>query len=137
VRDIQATIDAIRADPSCTGKVGAVGFCLGGMMAFLTATRTDIDGAVSYYGVGLDSRVAEVEKLANALMLHMAEEDEFVPKPAQAVIVSALKDNPKIEIHTYPGRNHAFARPGGAHYDAADTKLAHGRTLAFFQKTLG
>jgi carboxymethylenebutenolidase len=65
--------------------------------------------------VGIESRVAEAEKLANPLLMHIAEEDEFVPKAAQQVILSALKDHPQIEIHTYPGRNLAFARVGGAH----------------------
>jgi carboxymethylenebutenolidase len=137
VEDIAATIDQIRADPGCSGKVGAVGFCLGGLLAFLTATRTDADASVSYYGVGIESRVAEVEKLANPLLMHIAEEDQFVPKAAQEVILKALKDHPQIEIHTYPGRDHAFARAGGEHYDEADAKLAGGRTLTFFRKNLG
>ncbi len=135
--DIAATIDAIRVDPGCSGKVGAVGFCLGGLLAFLTATRTDVDAAVSYYGVSLEKYVAEAEKLARPLLLHIAEEDGFVPKEAQALILKALKDHPQIEIHTYAGRNHAFARPGGEHYDAADAKLAGGRSLTFFNKNLG
>src|ERR1700760_2066381 len=63
VKDIAATIDHIRQDPACNGKVGAVGFCLGGLLAYLTATRTDVDAAIAYYGVGIDARVAEAEKL--------------------------------------------------------------------------
>jgi carboxymethylenebutenolidase len=137
VKDIQATITAIRADAGCTGKVGAVGFCLGGLLAFLTATRTDIDAAVSYYGVGIETRTPEAEKLAEPLLLHIAEEDQFVPKEAQAAILRDLKNHPQIEIHTYPGRDHAFAREGGEHYDAHDARLAGGRTLQFFQRTLG
>lgn len=137
VKDIAATIADVRKDPGCNGKVGAVGFCLGGLLAFLTATRTDADAAVSYYGVGIEGRVAEAEKLARPLLLHIAEEDQFVPKEAQKVILQALKDHPNIEIHTYPGRDHAFARVGGEHYDEADAKLAGGRTLAFFKKAIG
>jgi len=136
VDDIAATIDQIRKDAGCNGKVGAVGYCLGGQLAFLTATRTDADGCVSYYGVGLENRVAEAEKLTHPLLMHMAEEDQFVPKPAQAVILAALKDHPQIEVHTYPGCDHAFAREGGEHYDEAAAKLANGRTLQFFQRTL-
>lgn len=137
VKDIQATIRTIRANPACNGKVGAVGFCLGGALAYLTATRTDVDAAASYYGVGLEGRVAEAEKLTRPLLLHVAEEDQFVPKEAQAIILQALKDHPNIEIHTYPGRDHAFAREGGEHYHEADAKLAGGRTLQFFQRTIG
>lgn len=137
VEDIAAVIKYIRAEPSCTGKVGSVGFCLGGKLAFLTAARTDCDASVSYYGVGIESLTGEADKITRPLMLHIAEEDQFVPKPAQAIILQNLKNHPLITIHTYAGRDHAFARPGGEHYDEADAKLAGGRTLTFFQANLG
>ncbi|UTP39659.1 dienelactone hydrolase family protein [Phenylobacterium sp. LH3H17] len=137
MKDIAATIDQVRAMAEVNGKVGAVGFCLGGLLAFLTAARTDSDASVSYYGVGIEGRLAEAEKLANPLLMHIAEEDQFVPKEAQALILTTLKNHPQIQIHTYPGRDHAFARVGGEHYNEADAKSAGGRTLAFFQQHLG
>jgi carboxymethylenebutenolidase len=137
VEDIGRTTDYVRGHERCTGKVGAVGFCLGGLLAFLTAVRTSADAAVSYYGVGIDNVVGEATGLQKPLMLHIAEEDGFVPKAAQAAIIEALKDSPNVVIHTYPGRDHAFARPGGAHYDEADANLANGRSLAFLQQQLG
>jgi len=136
VSDIAATINTARTLPGVNGKVGAVGYCLGGLLAFLTATRTDADAAVSYYGVGLEKHVGEAEKLAHPLLMHIAEKDQFVPPEAQQVILNALKDHPQIEVHTYAGRDHAFAREGGAHYDAADAAKANGRSLTFFQKAL-
>ena len=96
-----------------------------------------MDAAASYYGVGIETRTPEAEKLAEPLLLHIAEEDQFVPKEAQAAILRDLKNHPQIEIHTYPGRDHAFARAGGEHYHEADARLAGGRTLQFFQRTLG
>jgi carboxymethylenebutenolidase len=137
VQDIQATLKAVRGDGGCSGQAGAVGFCLGGLLAFLTATRTDADAAVSYYGVGIENRLAEAEKLSGPLLLHIAEKDQFVPKPAQQMIIQALKDHPQVEIHTYPGCDHAFARMGGQHFDEAAARLAGGRTLQFFTRTLG
>jgi carboxymethylenebutenolidase len=134
--DIAATIDAVRARPDVNGKVGAVGYCLGGLLAFLTATRTDSDASVSYYGVGIEKYTAEADKLARPLLMHMAEEDQFCPKPVRELIQAALKNHPQIEIRTYPGRDHAFARPGGEHYHEADAKVADARTLAFFQTNL-
>ncbi len=136
VEDIRATIDHLRADPASGGKVGAVGYCLGGRLAYLTATRTDCDASVGYYGVGIETYLGEAERLANPLMLHIAGEDAYVPKEAQARIVAALKDHPQVTLHTYPGRNHAFARPGGAHFDQADATLANDRTAAFFKQHL-
>jgi carboxymethylenebutenolidase len=136
VKDIKATLKAVRGDAGCNGKVGAVGYCLGGKLAFLTATRTDADASVGYYGVGLEALVGEAEKLTHPLMLHIAGEDGFSSKDAQAVVVNALQNHPQVTLHIYEGRDHAFARPGGQHYDAADAKLADERTLAFFKEHL-
>jgi carboxymethylenebutenolidase len=137
VEDIAAVIKYIRAEPTCTGKVGSVGFCLGGKLAFLTAARTDCDASVSYYGVGIEGLTGEADKLTHPLLLHVAEEDQFVPKPAQAIIQQNLKNHPQVTLYSYAGCDHAFARPGGEHYDEAAAKLAGGRTLTFFQTHLG
>ncbi len=131
VEDIRAVIDHTRGHEACDGKVGAVGYCLGGKLAFLTALRTDSDASAGYYPVGVDAMVAEAKNLSRPLMLHIAEEDGFVPKEAQAKITAALKDNPNATIHTYPGRDHAFARSGGAHYHHEDAETANGRTAEF------
>ena len=137
VEDIAATLAHIRGDRGCNGKAGAVGYCLGGRLAFLTATRTDSEASVGYYGVGIENYLGEAERLAHPLMLHIAEEDAFVPKEAQARIVAALKDHPLVTLHSYPGRDHAFARPGGDHYHQADAEQANRRTLDFFKARLG
>lgn len=136
VEDIAATLATIRADEGCNGKVGSVGFCLGGLLSFLTATRTDIDAAVCFYGVGIENKVDEAKALKRPVMLHVAEEDQFVPKAAQATLTEALSGHPLVTLHSYEGRDHAFARKGGEHYDAADAALAEQRTLAFFAANL-
>jgi carboxymethylenebutenolidase len=135
VSDVGATITHLRRRQECTGKVGALGFCLGGRLAFLTATRTDADAAVGYYGVYLQEHVGETVRCP--VLLHVAVEDEFVPKAAQAKVHAALDGNPKVTIQDYPGQNHAFAREGGKHYDAQAAGLAHGRTAEFFRRHLG
>jgi len=134
VDDLESTIQALRAVPGCTGKVGTMGFCLGGRLAFLTATRTSADAAVSYYGVMLTDHVSESIKAP--VLMHVATEDEFVPKDQQAAVHKALDGNPKVTIHDYQGQDHAFARVGGKHYDKASADLARERTLAFFKKNL-
>ncbi len=136
VRDIRAVIETARGLQDCAGKVGAVGFCLGGLLAFLTATRTDANASVSYYGVGIEQRTAEGERLASPLMMHIAEADQFVPPAAQELIQAALKNHPQVQIHTYAGRDHAFARQGGEHYHAGDAQLADRRTADFFRTHL-
>ena len=137
VKDIATTLDHIRADPGCTGKVGAIGFCLGGQLAWLTATRTDVDAAVSYYGVGIETLLGESRALRKPVMLHIAEADGFVPPPAQAAIRQGLAGQPLATLYTYAGRDHAFARVGGEHYHAADAALAGRRTLDFLRSNLG
>lgn len=136
VEDIAATLATIRADKGCSGKVGSVGFCLGGLLSFLTATRTDIDAAVCFYGVGIENKVDEAGSLERPVLLHLAEEDQFVPKAAQATLTEALSGHPLVTLHSYAGRDHAFARKGGEHYHAADAALAEQRTLAFFAANL-
>lgn len=133
VEDIAATIAVARKQPGVTGGVGTVGYCLGGLLAFLTATRTDTDTAVSYYGVNLDKFLGEADRISRPLLMHIAEQDEFVPAEARATIVETLKDNRLIEIHTYAGCQHAFARNNGIHYVDAAAKAANARTLKAFQ----
>jgi carboxymethylenebutenolidase len=137
VEDIATAIDAVRADPACDGKVGAIGFCLGGLLAFLTATRTSVDATVVYYGGGMDNFVGEADKLRRPLLIQLAGDDAYIPKEAQDKITAALKDRPGVEVHIYPGRDHAFARDGGQNYDAVDAETANARTAAFFGRTIG
>lgn len=138
VADIDATLAVARSLPGATGKVGLMGYCLGGLMTFLTTARhNSADAAVAYYGGRTDEFVAEGAGLRRPLLMHLGEEDQFISKDAQGTIINALKGKAQVEIHTYPGQKHAFARHNGSHYDAASAKLANGRTLAFFQKHLG
>lgn len=136
VEDVQATIDAVRADSRCSGKVGAIGYCLGGRIAYLTAARTDVDATVSYYPIALVPLLGEAGGIGHPYMIHVAEEDGFVPKAQQAEVAAALGTKPNVTLYSYPGRDHAFARTLGANYHEADAKLADGRTQAFLSEHL-
>jgi carboxymethylenebutenolidase len=136
VEDLKATLAALRGHQAANGKVGSVGYCLGGKMAYLTASRTDCDCSVSYYGVGLDELLGEAANIKKPLLMHMASEDQFVPKEAQEKIKAALQGHPQITLHVYEGNDHAFAREGGAHYDAEAAKLANQRSADFFKAKL-
>jgi carboxymethylenebutenolidase len=137
VGDLQAGLAQLRRHPACTGKVGSVGYCLGGKLAYLMATRSDVDCSVGYYGVGIQDLLGEAKNIRKPLALHLAEKDQFVPPPAQEKIKQALKDNPLVTLYSYPGVDHAFARVGGAHYDAAAASLANSRTSEFLHRHLG
>lgn len=137
VRDIQAAIAHLREVQGCTGKIGAVGYCLGGLLAYLSGTRADCDSAVGYYGVNIQNFLGEANAIKKPLMLHVAAKDQFVPPAAQAQIAEGLKGNAHVTIHTYAGQEHAFARVGGEHFDQASADLANRRTAEFFTRTLG
>jgi len=113
-----------------------MGFCLGGLMTFLTAARYGVDAAVAYHGGDTEKYLGEVNGLDAPLLMHLAEEDEFISKPAQAEIKKALASKPNATVYSYPGQHHAFARHNGTHYNAAAAALANGRTSEFLHRRL-
>ena len=136
VDDLRATLTALATHHDCNGRIGAVGYCLGGRLAYLMATRTNVAASVGYYGVTIESYLNESNNIHAPLLLHIAEADKFVPPPAQAEIKRGLSLNPHVTIHSYSGMDHAFTRVGGENYDAEAAKLADGRTIEFFRKNL-
>ena len=135
VADIQASISLLRGHASCTGKVGVVGFCLGGRLAYMAAADTDTDAAVSYYGVGIETLLEQSSAISVPTLLHIAEEDGFVPKDAQQMIIEGLSQ-PPFDVHVYPGVDHGFARHTGMHFDAAASALANERSLALLRQAM-
>jgi carboxymethylenebutenolidase len=136
-KDVQDTVNAVRKLPECDGKVAVLGYCLGALMVFMTAVRNDgIDAAVWYHGADTEKYLGEVDGLNAPLLMHLAEEDEFISKAAQAEIKAALAKKPNTTVYSYPGQNHAFSRHGGAHYNAEAAALAHERTYAFLYRQL-
>jgi carboxymethylenebutenolidase len=136
VGDVKETIAATAALPDCTGKVALLDYCLGALMVFLTAVRSEIDAAVWYHGGDTEKYLDEADGLHAPTLMHLAEEDEFISKSAQAQIKAAVADKPKVAVYSYPGQRHAFSRHNGAHYDAAAAALAHGRTNDFLNQLL-
>jgi carboxymethylenebutenolidase len=136
VEDSAAAMEFLRKHPACSGRVGAVGFCLGGNLAYLLSVRFKPDCAVGYYGVSIEKTLAEAKNLECPLMVHIAGRDRFCPPEAQVMIHQALDPNPLVTIHDYPEQEHAFGRPEGEHYDARAAELANLRTIDFFVRHL-
>jgi carboxymethylenebutenolidase len=134
--DVKDTLSEVARMPECTGKVAVLGYCLGGLMVFLTAVRYGVDAAVAYHGGETDKYLDELHKLDAPLLMHLAEEDEFISKPAQATIKKALANKPGVTVYSYPGQSHAFSRHNGAHYNAEASALANGRTMSFLEQQL-
>jgi carboxymethylenebutenolidase len=131
VQDIEAAIRWLRREQGIA-KVGLVGFCLGGRMAYMAAARTDIDASVGYYGVMIDQMLAEAHAIANPLMLHIPTADHFVGPEAQAAIHAGLDLHDRVVLHDYPGLDHGFAAEMGGRRDNVGAGLADERTRQFF-----
>jgi len=135
-KDVKETADVVAKLPECSGKVAVLGYCLGGLMTFLTAARYGVDAAVAYHGGDTEKYLGEIDGLNAPLLMHLAEEDEFISKAAQAEIKAALAKKPNTMVYSYPGQNHAFSRHGGVHYNAEAAALAHERTYEFLNRQL-
>src|SRR5271170_4869668 len=135
-RDIAQTVRTVVQLPGSTGRVALQGYCLGALMAFITAARHEVDAAVAYHGADTEKYLGEVGGLEGPLLMHLGEEDEFISKTAQAEIKAALAGKPNATVYSYPGQRHAFSRHNGAHYSAAAATLANARTKEFLHRYL-
>lgn len=134
--DVAATIEFLRQHESCTGKVGVVGYCWGGLISYLTAVRHKPDAAVGYYGIGIDKRLDLAKHLACPLMLHYAGLDQFAGPEVAEQVRETFAHDPRVIIWEYPKAGHAFARPGGSHFEPASADLADMRSLSFLVEHL-
>ena len=137
MEDITAAVRTLRTRPEVAGKVGALGFCLGGRLAYLAAARAGVDCAVGYYGVTIEKYLNEAAKIKVPMVLHFASEDKYAPPEAVEQIKNAFKGRNDVEIYIYQGVDHAFARTGGMHYDRPASMMAHSRSIALFRKVMG
>lgn len=134
--DIKDTAATVAKLSECTGKVALLGYCIGGLMTFLTAVRYGIDAAVAYHGGDTEKYLGEAGGLHAPLLMHLGEEDEFISKAAQAQIKTALGGKSNVTIYNYPGQWHAFTRINGVHYNADAAALANARTSEFLKRLL-
>ncbi len=138
VGDITATVEALRRRPECAGgRVGALGFCLGGRLAYLAAARSGVDCAVSYYGVGIEHALDEADRITCPMVLHFGSEDSRVPMAAVEQIRTTLGGRDEVGIHVYPGADHGFNCPERASFDRRASALAHTRSIALFRRVMG
>ncbi|KQX17461.1 MULTISPECIES: dienelactone hydrolase family protein [unclassified Sphingomonas] len=136
VRDIGSAVEWLRAQPGCSGKVGVIGYCLGGKLAFLSAAHGGADAAIAYYGIGIEHVLDAIDADFAPTMLHVAELDRFVPAEAQAALVERARTTPALTVHVYADAHHAFARSEGVHFHAAAAAAAQARTEGFLQHHL-
>jgi carboxymethylenebutenolidase len=137
IADVAATVETLRRRPDCTGKIGAVGFCLGGGLAYRAAALPGVDCAVAYCGVGIEDELELFGRIGCPMALHFAENDDYVPAAAVARIKQAAAARPDIQVYTYPGARHGFVRPDGGDFDKPAAGLAHSRSIALLRRVMG
>ncbi|MDT7950452.1 MAG: dienelactone hydrolase family protein [Acetobacteraceae bacterium] len=137
VADLKSAVAFARSMEGSNGKVGTMGYCLGGRLAMMMATDSDADVNISYYGVGLDGLLGGLDRISAPLLLHIADEDKFFPAEARAKVVEAAKARPHVHAYTYPNADHAFARVGGQHWQARAATIANGRSAEALAAALG
>lgn len=137
VADMTTTLAALRAMPECTGRVGAIGYCLGGRLAFAAAALCEVDAAVCYYGGGIAAQpdlAALAGRIRVPVQFHHAGHDPSIPPEAVAAVRAAMSTAPaaaQADFHDYPQAQHGFNCWARAAHDPASAVLAQGRSLVF------
>jgi carboxymethylenebutenolidase len=141
IADIAATHAHLLAMPECTGKIGAVGFCLGGALAFACAATSRVhgrgpDAAVCYYGSGINDMLGLVEAIKCPTMYHYGNDDAFIPPENISDVENAVADQPGAVFHRYAA-GHAFSNwDAPSMYREGPATEAWARTIDFFHRTL-
>lgn len=136
IEDLKATYHTLKGHADGNGKVGCLGYCLGGKLAYLMACKSDVDVSVGYYGVGIEGMLDKAQNIQNPLALHIACEDGFVPPEAQAAIHGEFDSNSLITLYDYQKMDHAFTRVGGDNYNEQAAQLADTRSIDFLRQNL-
>ena len=133
--DFVVAAAVLKSRPECTGKIGVVGFCYGGSIANMLATRIpDLGAAVPFYGT--QPAAADVVKIKAPLLIHYADNDERVNAGWPAYEAALKASNITYTMHRYPGTQHGFNNDTTPRYDRAAAALAWQRTIEFFNKNL-
>lgn len=142
VEDINAAHAHLLGMAECTGRVGVMGFCLGGGLAFAAATTSRVDGrgpdaAVCYYGSAINDMLGQVANLECPTLFHYGERDPYIPEEKIAEVERAVADLPGVELYRYDA-GHAFSNEDAPSlYDARAAAEAWPRTLDFLARHLG
>lgn len=134
--DISAAVATLRGRPETAGRrTGAIGYCMGGRMAYTAAALAGVDAAVAYYGGGIHKQLELAPRIACPIQFHYAGHDDHIPPEAVQSVRDAMAGKP-AEVHVYPGAMHGFNCWARASYHAPSAALAHGRSLAFLAANL-
>jgi len=137
IADIASSIAVLRTSIGASGKVAAIGFCFGGRLAYLTAARTDIDVAVSYYGGGIEKLTDEARSIRCPIMFHWGADDSGIPANAREAVRVAMAGHDRAESYVYAEAGHGFNCDMRPSYNRFASRLAHSRTLGMLRWSIG
>ncbi len=137
LKDVSSSLAALRARPECTGKVGAVGYCFGGLLAYLTAARSDIDAAICYYGGGIDQHGDEAKSIRCPIIFNWGEKDAGIPAAAREAVRAAMAAHDNAEFYVYRNAQHGFNCDLRASFHPFAAQLARSRSIGLLRRTLG
>ena len=137
VHDLVATAQALRARPELNGKIGSVGFCMGGRLSYALAASSATDAAVCYYGGGIQNNLALAPRIQVPIQFHYAALDDHIPPAAVQSVQAAIAGHSQAQFHVYPGVGHGFNCWGRPMYNQRAAALARGRSLQFLSEVLG
>ena len=132
--DIKTTVAALRARPEVAGKVAALGYCMGGRLAYIAAATAGVDAAVSFYGGAIHDQLERVPSIKCPMQFHYGGKDQAIPLEAVEKVKAAFKGK-NAEFHIYPA-GHGFNCWDRSAYHAPSAALAHGRALEFLVRNL-
>ena len=134
--DIDAAVAFLRRRPECTGRVAAMGYCLGGYLAFRCAMECGIQAAVAYYGVGIERHLSGDVRINCPVMIHYAGGDKFIPPDTVQTVTEHFAGNPAVEVFTYQAVDHGFVNQEREAFDAMAAATSDARTFGFLDKVL-
>jgi carboxymethylenebutenolidase len=134
--DLGSAVETLRAQSQCSGKIGAVGYCLGGSLAYRLACHDLVDCAVGYYGGNIEKYLDEAKNLHCPIMLHFGAKDAHITQSTVDKIRTALDGKGHVEIFVYEDADHGFNCDQRKSYDRESTMLAYGRSQVILNKSL-
>src|SRR5262249_6692766 len=136
VRDVAAVVGAMRSHPKGNGEVGVLGFCMGGLLAVLSAVEVPVDACVAFYAGGIEQHLAALDSVRAPMLLHFGGRDTLIPEDAVVRVRRALEGRDEAAVVVHPGVGHGFFFPARSNYDAAAARAAFDQTLAMLRQRL-
>jgi carboxymethylenebutenolidase len=135
-QDLAATAKTLRGLPGVEGKIQSVGYCWGGRMSYLAAANGHVDGAVAYYGGGIQNCLDRADDIKVPLLMHFGGKDSHIPMDAVRSVAERFGIREEVEIHVYPEAEHGFNCSHRSSYNQRAASEAHGHTLIFLSDNL-